>query len=231
MSFRALKNYLVMAREKGVAHAWQAVIQRCSEKYHERRLGIHSAQIVQPHEVGISNPNAHSYTPTEFGHFTAIFKQLPIPPGRHVFLDYGSGMGRVLILAGQYPFKRVLGIEYAEQLHKVALDNVAIARDRLTCKDIQPLVGDATTWPVPDDVTVVYFNNPFHGEIFTGALARMKESLDRAPRPMAVVLYVPRPGPSRLDRMVRDAGWLEVRHQFDLSPERMCFIYTTPDWK
>lgn len=231
MSFRAIKNYLAMARQHGVAHTWHAIVRRFSEKYHERSLGIHSMQQVEPHELGISNPDAHHYGPTEFRHFTTIFKKLPITYEQHVFLDYGSGMGRVLILAGQHPFKRVLGVEYAEQLHNIAVSNLAKVRDRLRCKDIQPLVGDATTWPVPDDVSIIYLNNPFHGEIFAGALARMKESYDRAPRTMHVILNVPLPGPSRLDRMVRDTGWLHVQHEFNLSDERMCFIYTAGQGK
>ena len=41
------------------------------------------------------------------------------------FVDYGSGKGRVLMLAAAYPFRRILGVEFSESLDRVARDNIA----------------------------------------------------------------------------------------------------------
>ena len=61
-----------------------------------------------------------------------------------VFIDLGSGKGRmVLAAAARYPFKRVIGVELAEQLHEVARANVAewspavaLVRTRATLFDV-----------------------------------------------------------------------------------------------
>ena len=76
--------------------------------------------------------------------------------GDDVFVDYGSGMGRVLIIAGHEPFKRVIGVEMSEQLNEVARENLDHNRDRFRCQESSDR-ADATQWQVPDDVTIVYF--------------------------------------------------------------------------
>ena len=45
-----------------------------------------------------------------------------------VFIDLGSGMGRMVLEAARYPFKRVIGVELVEQLHDLARANLASTR-------------------------------------------------------------------------------------------------------
>jgi hypothetical protein len=52
--------------------------------------------------------------------------------------------------------------------------------------------ADATTYRVPDDVTVVFLYNPFRGDVLQAALTRVLESFDRAPRRLRVVYANPR---------------------------------------
>jgi methylase of polypeptide subunit release factors len=40
------------------------------------------------------------------------------------FIDLGSGKGRALVLALSYPFRRVVGVEFALELHRVAEANL-----------------------------------------------------------------------------------------------------------
>src|SRR5262249_24639122 len=50
-----------------------------------------------------------------------IVEQLPEDLSRFVFVDYGSGKGRVVLLASHYNFKEIIGIEYARELHEIAV--------------------------------------------------------------------------------------------------------------
>ncbi len=99
-----------------------------------------------------------------------------------VFLDYGSGKGRVLLHAARRPFARVIGLELHESECEIARSNLEIAANRLRCREVDVICGDATVWRVPDDVTYIYMFNPFKGEIFKAVLDRVCESLDRRPR-------------------------------------------------
>jgi tRNA1(Val) A37 N6-methylase TrmN6 len=73
-----------------------------------------------------------------------------------VFVDVGSGMGRVVLLAAMsYPFQRVLGVEISGRLHEVALRNLDMSNARLQCP-VDLIQADALDAELPDDVTVVF---------------------------------------------------------------------------
>lgn len=109
-------------------------------------------------------------------------------------LDYGSGRGRVLLQAARfYRFGRVIGVELDESEAAVARANLAVLESgRLRCPDVEIVIADATTWPVPDDVTYVYMFNPFWGDTFQAVLERICESLDRRPRALKLIYANPK---------------------------------------
>lgn len=53
-----------------------------------------------------------------------MLDRLDIRGAAEVFLDYGSGKGRALIMAAQYPFRRILGVEFSPQLSLIASQNI-----------------------------------------------------------------------------------------------------------
>lgn len=108
-----------------------------------------------------------------------------------VFIDYGSGKGRVVYQAARRPFGRVLGVDLSESATEMARANIDGRRHRLRCQDVVLVSDDATTWPLPDDVNFVYLYNPFEGEIFQAALDRIVDSLDRRPRRMRFIYAFP----------------------------------------
>jgi SAM-dependent methyltransferase len=107
-----------------------------------------------------------------------------------VFLDYGSGKGRVVLAAAQHPFKRVLGVEIVESLSEIARANIATAKRRLRAP-IEVVTMDATTFEVPDDVTVVYLYNPFLGAVLAEVQKRIERSLSRQPRDLRLYYACP----------------------------------------
>jgi predicted RNA methylase len=111
------------------------------------------------------------------------------PSGEDALLDMGCGAGRAICVAAQHPFSRVIGIEVDERLCALAERNVG----RLRRYAIRPEVvrADATTYRVPEDVTVVFLYNPFRGDVLRAALTRVLESFDRAPRRLRLVYANP----------------------------------------
>jgi predicted RNA methylase len=125
-----------------------------------------------------------------------------------VFVDFGSGKGRVLCQAARYPFRRVIGIEIAEDLTEVARQNVEAQRPNWRCEEVELVTGDATTWVVPDDMTVAYFFNPFVGETFRRVHANILASLDRNPRRVRLIYALP----VMDDVLVESGRWRRVRY-------------------
>ena len=56
--------------------------------------------------------------------FGSVIDGLSIDYSRYVFIDIGSGMGRALLMASEFPFKQLVGIELSPTFHQIAQQNV-----------------------------------------------------------------------------------------------------------
>lgn len=109
-----------------------------------------------------------------------------------VFLDIGSGKGRaVLVAAKDYPFARVIGVEFVREFHDIAQSNLASVADRLRAAKVELICADLRDFEIPDDVTVMYMNNPVRGKILEHVFSSTARSLERAPRRIRLIYYNP----------------------------------------
>jgi len=161
------------------------------DQWNERRYGIRTSGEIKPEELGFPGGESYHgglYRPSSWVVLRHVFKSFPVRD-EDIFVDYGSGMGRVLVFAAQQPFKRVIGVEMSEDLNRVARENIDRNRDRFRCDDVQVVTADATEWRVPDDLTVAYFYCPFPPQVFEQVLQQLFTSLDRRRRPLRLVYY------------------------------------------
>jgi SAM-dependent methyltransferase len=108
-----------------------------------------------------------------------------------VFVDFGSGKGRVVFQAARYPFARVIGVEISENLNQVARRNIERNRHRLVCQDVTLVTADAAEFEIPGDMTVAYFFYPFSGATFERVIGNIVSSLDRQPRALTLIYACP----------------------------------------
>jgi hypothetical protein len=83
-----------------------------------------------------------------------------------VFIDLGSGLGRNLLLASNYPFKKNVGIEHSQYLHNIAEMNVKrylYGTKKLNIFDLQCI--DVLDYSFPQENMVLYIWRPFSDEI------------------------------------------------------------------
>lgn len=157
----------------------------------ERRLGVHTDETIPLEELGVAGADRVHYGPSPWLVLPRLVPRRSVRP-HDVFVDYGSGMGRVLVQAAlRYPFRRVVGVELSEELNRIARENLERNRDRMRCRDVEVIAADAAEWAPPDDLTVAYFNNPFVGELFGRVLDNLVESVDRHPRRVRIVYRNP----------------------------------------
>jgi SAM-dependent methyltransferase len=96
----------------------------------------------------------------------------------YTFLDFGCGKGRALIIASETPFKRILGVELAAGLVKVARRNTRIIRRRHPRRTpIEIVQGDATTIPLPEGNLVIFLYHPFGPELVARMLSRLVDAV------------------------------------------------------
>lgn len=136
------------------------------------------------------------YQPTEREVFCEMMETLAqhaqIDFSEFTFLDLGSGKGRTLLMASDYPFRRILGVELLPSLNEIAKQNLAQYHgESQKCFVLDSICADATTFPLPEGALVLYLFNPFPEFGLRRVLANLEEFLDRHPRLMYVVYHNP----------------------------------------
>ena len=121
-----------------------------------------------------------------------VIKGLKIDYRRYVFIDLGSGKGRVLLVASEFPFMEVLGVEFARELHEIACENIRRYRSSTQkCKRMRCLHADAVAFEFPPVPIVVFMANPFGPGVLVPVLHNLQRSLDSHPRDILLVYEAP----------------------------------------
>jgi SAM-dependent methyltransferase len=153
---------------------------------------VDTSTMIPLEQLGVAGCERTDYEPSGWLWLRRALPPRDVTPG-DVFIDFGSGIGRVVYLAARhYPFSRVIGVEISETLNQMALRNIQATRQRLRCQNVELITADVMDFQVPDDVTVAYFYSPFRGDIFRHSIDEILKSIDRAPRVMRVVYASPR---------------------------------------
>jgi SAM-dependent methyltransferase len=121
------------------------------------------------------------------------------------FIDLGSGKGRVLLMAADYPFKRIIGVEFMPALHRAAQKNISgFASDRQRCRQIETLCMDARDFQFPSVPLVVYLFNPFSESTFALILENLRRSIEGSARPVYIAYRF-----TEFGSLLAQADWLE----------------------
>ncbi|MGA2743212.1 MAG: class I SAM-dependent methyltransferase [Candidatus Sulfotelmatobacter sp.] len=158
--------------------------------WRDRLLGMfHSAyQPTEPaafHEMLDALHQAAQQTPRNPEEATLDFRDF-------TFVDLGCGKGRTLLMASDYPFRKIIGVELLPALHQIALDNLRQYKSAAQkCFALETICADATAFPFPEGPLVLYLFNPFPESGMRRVVANLAESLRADPRPVYVLYHNP----------------------------------------
>ena len=146
------------------------------------------------------------YTPVPSRRFIRLLRRLPIgDPAGYAFVDYGCGKGATLLLAAEYGFGSVVGVELDSRLTAVARDNVRSVAHRSPRQAavIEVVHADAAAHRPESRPTVAFLFNPFGADTLRAVLAATAGSLSPSAEPLVVAYLNP------VHRHVLDeCGWL-----------------------
>lgn len=111
--------------------------------------------------------------------------------GQFTLIDIGSGKGRALLLASEYGFRRIVGVELLPELDRIARENVRAFQKPGVHSDIELLCMDASTFDFPPEPSVIFLFNPLPERALRALLARLERSLRESPRPLFVAYANP----------------------------------------
>jgi SAM-dependent methyltransferase len=136
--------------------------------------------------------NCSEYHGTPVSVVWRVLSQISDDLSDYTFIDYGSGKGRILLLASRLPFKRVVGIEFMDSFHEVAVANISAYQDPAQrCRDVQSICIDARDYDLPDTKCVLYFYRPFTGSVLKAVIDRIEASWRAHPRSMYLIFVCP----------------------------------------
>lgn len=132
------------------------------------------------------------YQPTDPDLFREMMASLPIDFSAFTFVDLGSGMGRTLLMASEYPFQRIVGVELLPELHLVAEDNIRNYRSPTQrCTEIEAVAMDACEFVFPETPLVLYLFNPLPETGLRRVIRNLEQSMERSPRPVWILYHNP----------------------------------------
>jgi SAM-dependent methyltransferase len=107
---------------------------------------------------------------------------LPIKYEDFTFVDAGCGKGRALLIASQFPFRHLIGVEISPELCRVAQAN--LAHDPSWNDRIVIVNRDVIDFQYPQGPLLLFIYNPFLTNILARVLKNLKRHLRYSPRPV-----------------------------------------------
>ena len=145
--------------------------QRFDAEHHVTTEALIFLGELDPENVGPGIEFATHYEATPVADVQRMLDASPLMPERSTFVDIGCGMGRVVLLAAERPFRQIVGVEISPALHEIARANrEAYPADKLKCRDIRLVRADASDFTFPRGDLVVYLYNPFRTEVLDPVL-------------------------------------------------------------
>jgi predicted RNA methylase len=149
---------------------------------HHRRLG----------------PEATDYQPVDPDVFRATMACVIAHAGddlsEFTFVDLGCGKGRALLLAEEYEFRKIVGVDFVKHLAEIASRNAAtLGSERITV-----VHGDVREFDFPSGPLVVFLYNPFSARITRGVMQRLNSHPD--------IIYIAYVNPLHADTISSFAG-------------------------
>jgi SAM-dependent methyltransferase len=137
----------------------------------DQKYGVDTFDIVRT--MVTKSPNlvhGNRYQPSPETPVRWSIENCGMPCEETTFVDVGCGKGRVLVVAATYPFKRIVGVEYSEELAEICCRNLQKRGIKDRCEVV---VGDAADFQFPDGDLMVFLYYPFDTAIYMRVLQNL----------------------------------------------------------
>jgi SAM-dependent methyltransferase len=130
------------------------------------------------------NTAYYGVAPSVFRSLVARWRRSPqgAPLDEYTFVDLGAGMGRAVLLAAEYRFKAVVGVELNPTLARIAKQNLTLWRKM--GKAVAPMrlqLGDAVEFDLPPGPSVAFLFNPFRAPVLRRLLKGVAKAFSDRP--------------------------------------------------
>tara|TARA_R110002049_G_scaffold309051_3_gene516231 strand:+ start:15760 stop:16443 length:684 start_codon:yes stop_codon:yes gene_type:complete len=164
------------------------------DHYYDVKYGIDTYSWVSKQDLTAEDAiaaHASCYQATKVLALRKLFKKLNIASGK-ILIDIGSGKGRILLVASEFGFKKVRGVELSSNLCSIAQKNITTYQNGVNTNTLFEVINiDATQYNFEDDEYVLFMFNPFDEFILKKVLTNLSLSIKRKKRPVLIVYAYP----------------------------------------
>jgi predicted RNA methylase len=193
-SIDRLSQKISTMRKLGCRGSIDHLLTEAEDYWFDIKHGTDTAQFVQLADLDIRSRNRQrgvEYAPTPASDFKRLMNALEFPSGS-VFVDLGSGKGKTLMMASEYEFKRVVGIEFSSELCETAQRNWSIYRNGIEAgADFEIANSDVVDYEIKDDENVFFMYNPFDAVVMGKVIQNIDTSLKIHPRRIWIIYHNP----------------------------------------
>jgi len=174
---------------------------------------VYPWQLAQP-DLTPATTEMHPYEATPAWLVRRTLKALPIDPRDFVFVDLGAGKGRALMIASEFGFSELVGVEISSAFCDAAASNMNRFYSAMGQRLPYTLrCMNAADYDFEEAPLVVFLFNPFGKKTLNAVLAKLEASLQRRAREAYVIYLNPRFEKSLqhsryFRRIVHDGSWL-----------------------
>lgn len=186
-----------------------------SDSEFDAQHGTDTAGSVEPGDLGIGNAESRKlairYLPSPSRVTSWMLERIGVEPRDYSFVDLGCGKGRVLLVAAQQPFHKIVGVEISTDLAAIARQN--IARFRPSSGQVRAIAvenTDVRKFTMPPGNLLIHMYHPFDPAVSAAVFARLAAIQDLPQRRVVVAYLTYTQSVSSVAEMFAASGWLRL---------------------
>jgi hypothetical protein len=117
------------------------------------------------------------YKATHFYYFSLAIKHIPINYKSMCFVDLGSGKGDAILMASNFNFHEIIGVEFVPKLYQISRENIQNKLTEEQQQKVNLLNKDVVNYVFKDIPTVIYLFNPFKEKILRIVLENVNRNI------------------------------------------------------
>jgi SAM-dependent methyltransferase len=213
------KRLLVLYRTAGPVGACNVMIAGLDDRYlrrFDRQYRIATSGFIELEQTSFDRSRlrqATNYGPVNGWAFRRLLQDLALPTQFH-FVDLGSGLGRACIIAAEYGFARVTGVELAPEFCVAARRNVSSCRPPAgKLSPVEILQMDVLDYCDNSDGDVFFMFRPFSEDFLNNVATKLVERA-RLLKKSIVVIFTERvaTGKSFARVLAEHTAFHQIRH-------------------
>ena len=173
------------------------------------KYGVDTEGSILLSKLNIESPNrvhGANYGATPPDIFWQALTRLDVNHRDFIFVDLGSGKGRAVLLASEFPFKEIIGVEFSPELNSIAQENVRRYKSKSQkCSCIKLLCTDFIDFHIPEEPVLFFLYYPCKEPIMRLLVQHIKTSVITCPRSIYIVYVNP-----QLSHMIEDANFVTI---------------------